>query len=685
MAESTRYVGTRRPRIDGREKVIGATRYAGDLTRPGLLHARVVGSIYAHARIRGVDAGAALAVPGVVAVLTAKDLPIVATGEERRFEPLAETEVVFAGQPVALVVASTETAAADATALVEIDAEPLPEVVDVLAAAEPNAPLSRAAPGRRRGGSDRGRRSRPRHRDRPRTGDRRGLRQRLQSPARTAWGSRCGACTMRRDRRRPFPRKLGAPVLHGAAGRHRLDRTGRHARACEQHAGDVLRPRRAGEDVRPAVIEGPGDRGGPRWRLRCEGHDRRAPGRGRGDAPASAGQAGPGPSRRFRGHEPRAGHPHRPPDRCTAVGPVRGARSAPDLRRGGVRRSGPGSGSPRELDQRALPLARLRRPGLRRPHEPVPARATIGRRRVRRASSRSNRSSTSSSERLETRSGRRPRGEPRRGRRPDGGRHAVAEDRRDRVPRHDCARHPMWTGRRDLPAGEGVGLAIGVWLGAKEPAAAVVPSRGGRHDHGHHRRRRHERSDEWVCRRSRPRRSACPWRRSPSSPPTRAPPRRRRPATPAPSRTAPGSAVQRAVADARDRLLRIAADDFEIEPDDLEIVDGIVRPGVRRISGVRSPSSRSRSARPWGRSTAGRRARRHRAHGPRAIGRRPSCRTSASTGRPDRWSCSATPSSRTSAGRSIPRWSKARCWAGRSSRSAWRSTRSSSTTITGNC
>ncbi len=143
MAESTRYVGIRRPRIDSREKVIGATRYTEDLPVPGLLHARIVPSLYAHAWIRAIDAAEALAMPGVVAVLTARDLPIVGRGEERRFEPLARDEAVFAGQPVALVIAETETAAEDAVGLVRVDAEPLEAVVDVLAAIEPNAPLAR--------------------------------------------------------------------------------------------------------------------------------------------------------------------------------------------------------------------------------------------------------------------------------------------------------------------------------------------------------------------------------------------------------------------------------------------------------------------------------------------------------------------------------------------------------------
>ena len=146
MAESTSCVGVGRPRIDSRAKVTGATCYAGDLAMPGLLHARLVPSLYAHARIRAIDAAAALAMPGVVAVLTAQDFPVLGHAAARRFEPLARDEAVFAGQPVALVVAETEAAARDAMQLVQVDVEPLVAVIDVLHAVEPTSPLTRTAP-----------------------------------------------------------------------------------------------------------------------------------------------------------------------------------------------------------------------------------------------------------------------------------------------------------------------------------------------------------------------------------------------------------------------------------------------------------------------------------------------------------------------------------------------------------
>ena len=89
-------------------------------------------------RTRGsgtIDASDALAMPGVVAVLTAGDLPTVATGDGRLFEPLARDVARFAGQPVALVVARSEAAAEDAVDAVVVDAEPLAPVVDAVAVA----------------------------------------------------------------------------------------------------------------------------------------------------------------------------------------------------------------------------------------------------------------------------------------------------------------------------------------------------------------------------------------------------------------------------------------------------------------------------------------------------------------------------------------------------------------------
>jgi CO/xanthine dehydrogenase Mo-binding subunit len=139
-------IGTARRRRDGEAKVRGATRYVGDMPVFGLLHARPVLAAEAHARITSIDTAGAAELPGVVAVLTAADLPIQG-GSGRAAEPLAREEIVWSGQPVALVVAETEAAAEDAAALVFVDAEPLPAVMDIEQALAPDAPPVRLTEG----------------------------------------------------------------------------------------------------------------------------------------------------------------------------------------------------------------------------------------------------------------------------------------------------------------------------------------------------------------------------------------------------------------------------------------------------------------------------------------------------------------------------------------------------------
>ncbi len=150
-------IGAPRPRPDTPAKARGATRYAADRPVRGLLHARLVPSTRAHARIVSIDREAALGVPGVVAVLIAEDLPLKGEGSDRQSRPLARTEVVFAGEPVALVVARTAQAAADGAELVQVRFEALPPLVEMAAAMEPGAPLARvelAAEGDRTGSMD---------------------------------------------------------------------------------------------------------------------------------------------------------------------------------------------------------------------------------------------------------------------------------------------------------------------------------------------------------------------------------------------------------------------------------------------------------------------------------------------------------------------------------------------------
>ncbi|MBV9465493.1 MAG: xanthine dehydrogenase family protein [Solirubrobacterales bacterium] len=136
-------IGVSTPRRDSEPKVRGATRFAADAPVHGLMHARLVLAHEAHALIAAIRTDAALAVPGVVAVLTSADLPLVGDGPGRLNEPLAREEVVYAGQPVALVVADTEALAEDGAELVEVELEPLEAVLDLQAAARPGAPRAR--------------------------------------------------------------------------------------------------------------------------------------------------------------------------------------------------------------------------------------------------------------------------------------------------------------------------------------------------------------------------------------------------------------------------------------------------------------------------------------------------------------------------------------------------------------
>src|SRR5687768_12966633 len=106
VVQEHRVIGRPMPRADAPAELTGQERFAGDLAVAGLLHARPVLSQHAHARLVEIDSNAAAALPGVVAILTATDLPIAAQGAPpRAAESLARDEVVYAGQPVALVVA----------------------------------------------------------------------------------------------------------------------------------------------------------------------------------------------------------------------------------------------------------------------------------------------------------------------------------------------------------------------------------------------------------------------------------------------------------------------------------------------------------------------------------------------------------------------------------------------------
>ncbi len=137
-------VGKATRRVDAPDKLTGRARYAGDMPVPGLLHARLVLSPYAHARILNIDTSAALEVPGVKAVYTGETLGMAKRDSSSRSQsPLAQKEVLWSGHPVAIVLAETEAAAEDGAALVDVSYEPLPIVMDPIAGMEPGSPLAR--------------------------------------------------------------------------------------------------------------------------------------------------------------------------------------------------------------------------------------------------------------------------------------------------------------------------------------------------------------------------------------------------------------------------------------------------------------------------------------------------------------------------------------------------------------
>jgi len=140
-------LGTRVTRVEDPDLITGRGRYVGDIRLDGLASLAFVRSPLGHGRLRGIDATAALAHPGVIAVLTAADLGLpafhgfIVLNERCARPPLAEGKVRFAGEPVAVVVAETAAAAADGAELVAIDIDPLPAVADPELALAPGAPL----------------------------------------------------------------------------------------------------------------------------------------------------------------------------------------------------------------------------------------------------------------------------------------------------------------------------------------------------------------------------------------------------------------------------------------------------------------------------------------------------------------------------------------------------------------
>jgi CO/xanthine dehydrogenase Mo-binding subunit len=149
---NTKLVGENYSTPELRAKVTGRSRYAEDFRAEGMLFTRLVLSPYAHARVKSIDASAALAMPGVKAILTGDDVPgpkdqINDNGTVIRANPRSETaltnEAMYQGQPVLAVCAVSEFVAAEAIEKIKIKWEPLPFSVDPVASLVPGAQNAR--------------------------------------------------------------------------------------------------------------------------------------------------------------------------------------------------------------------------------------------------------------------------------------------------------------------------------------------------------------------------------------------------------------------------------------------------------------------------------------------------------------------------------------------------------------
>jgi CO/xanthine dehydrogenase Mo-binding subunit len=148
---SNKWIGQRTIRPDGADKVTGRAAYSADTTLPGLIWGKVLRSPHAHAIIRSIDTSKAEALPGVKAVVTAKDIvefpldkAVMLGIQDMRWmcrNVMAREKALFHGHPVAAVAATSEEIAAEACKLIVVEYEVLPHVIDIDEAMKPDAPI----------------------------------------------------------------------------------------------------------------------------------------------------------------------------------------------------------------------------------------------------------------------------------------------------------------------------------------------------------------------------------------------------------------------------------------------------------------------------------------------------------------------------------------------------------------
>jgi CO/xanthine dehydrogenase Mo-binding subunit len=145
LSNNFKYIGTRPNRPDGLDKVTGRAKYGADFNVPNMLHAAVLRSPHAHARIIKIDTSKAEALSGVKAFVTRADFPDGLKGENFYLQEntIAGDRALYDGHAVAAVAATSALAAKDAIKLIEVEYELLPHVTDVDEAMKPDAPVVR--------------------------------------------------------------------------------------------------------------------------------------------------------------------------------------------------------------------------------------------------------------------------------------------------------------------------------------------------------------------------------------------------------------------------------------------------------------------------------------------------------------------------------------------------------------
>lgn len=146
-----KWIGQSTIRPDGIDKVTGSAQYAADFTMPGMVWGKVLRSPHAHALIKKIDTSKAEAMKGVLAVMTGDDFPLLPLDVPLPSGPndirwisrgcMAREKILYVGHPVAAVAAISQSIAAAALELIEVEYEVLPHVIDVDAAMAPDAPI----------------------------------------------------------------------------------------------------------------------------------------------------------------------------------------------------------------------------------------------------------------------------------------------------------------------------------------------------------------------------------------------------------------------------------------------------------------------------------------------------------------------------------------------------------------